>query len=125
MDWLIIVGVGLAGFVLGWIARANRGDSSGGAEFNKVQRGAIMPNLSPTTPPTPATAAPAPARQPGTPAAAEQPAETSGNWSSIDPLIRKGKKIEAIKAYRQATSAGLKEAKDAVEARERELKRAP
>lgn len=31
-------------------------------------------------------------------------------------LLRKGRKIEAIKAYRARTGAGLKEAKDAVEA---------
>ena len=40
----------------------------------------------------------------------------------VDPLmdlIRSGKKIEAIKIYRQRTGAGLKEAKDAVEALER------
>jgi ribosomal protein L7/L12 len=30
--------------------------------------------------------------------------------------LREGRKIEAIKRYRQATNAGLKEAKDAVEA---------
>ncbi|CDR05549.1 ribosomal protein L7/L12 [Streptomyces iranensis] len=30
-------------------------------------------------------------------------------------LVRQGKKIEAIKVYRQLTDAGLKEAKDAVE----------
>jgi ribosomal protein L7/L12 len=37
-------------------------------------------------------------------------------------LVQRGKKIEAIKAYRDATGAGLKEAKDAVEAMERELR---
>ncbi|EXU64883.1 hypothetical protein Z951_28340 [Streptomyces sp. PRh5] len=30
-------------------------------------------------------------------------------------LVRQGKKIEAIKVYRELTDAGLKEAKDAVE----------
>jgi ribosomal protein L7/L12 len=30
-------------------------------------------------------------------------------------LVREGKKIQAIKAYREATGAGLKEAKDAVD----------
>jgi ribosomal protein L7/L12 len=37
------------------------------------------------------------------------------NW------LRKGNKIEAIKVYREATGLGLKEAKDAVEALERQL----
>ncbi|MFC7220995.1 ribosomal protein L7/L12 [Streptomyces polyrhachis] len=33
----------------------------------------------------------------------------------VHELIRQGRKIEAIKAYRQLTGEGLKEAKDAVE----------
>ncbi|OPF81366.1 hypothetical protein VT50_0209835 [Streptomyces antioxidans] len=33
----------------------------------------------------------------------------------VAALVREGKKIEAIKVYRQLTDAGLKEAKDAVE----------
>jgi ribosomal protein L7/L12 len=37
-------------------------------------------------------------------------------------LIRAGKKIQAIKAYRQLTGLGLAEAKDAVEAEESRLK---
>lgn len=36
------------------------------------------------------------------------------NW------LRKGNKIEAIKAYREVTGVGLKEAKDAIEAMERQ-----
>jgi ribosomal protein L7/L12 len=34
----------------------------------------------------------------------------------VKELARAGKKIEAIKMYREETGAGLKEAKDAVEA---------
>jgi ribosomal protein L7/L12 len=34
----------------------------------------------------------------------------------VKELVRAGKKIEAIKMYREETGAGLKEAKDAVEA---------
>lgn len=33
----------------------------------------------------------------------------------VSRLVRDGKKIEAIKTYREATGAGLKEAKDAVD----------
>ncbi|MCM2420135.1 MULTISPECIES: ribosomal protein L7/L12 [unclassified Streptomyces] len=33
----------------------------------------------------------------------------------INELVRQGKKIQAIKAYRELTGAGLKEAKEAVE----------
>ncbi|MGI5456386.1 ribosomal protein L7/L12 [Streptomyces sp. CA-249302] len=37
-------------------------------------------------------------------------------WSAeVAELVRDGKKIEAIKVYREATGVGLKEAKDAVE----------
>lgn len=39
--------------------------------------------------------------------------------SGVDPqilqLVREGKKIEAIKLYRESTGVGLKEAKDFVE----------
>ena len=35
--------------------------------------------------------------------------------------VRKGNKIEAIKVYRELTGVGLKEAKDAVEALERQM----
>ena len=43
----------------------------------------------------------------------------------IDAFVRAGQKIEAIKAYRRLHGVGLKEAKDAVDARERELARRP
>jgi len=36
---------------------------------------------------------------------------------SVDELLRQGKKIEAIKRYREITGAGLKDAKEAVERR--------
>ncbi|WP_330252483.1 ribosomal protein L7/L12 [Nocardia sp. NBC_00565] len=45
--------------------------------------------------------------------------DASLDYGEIDELLRQGKKIQAIKLYRELhTSAGLKEAKDAVEARE-------
>jgi hypothetical protein len=47
-------------------------------------------------------------------------ATTSPSLVNVPPAavehLRKGRKIEAIKAVRQATGLGLKEAKDAVEA---------
>jgi ribosomal protein L7/L12 len=43
--------------------------------------------------------------------------------SRIDLFIRSGQKIEAIKEYRTLHRVDLKTAKDAVEARERELGR--
>jgi ribosomal protein L7/L12 len=39
----------------------------------------------------------------------------------IDGLLQAGQKIAAIKAYRQLHGVGLKTAKDAVDARAREL----
>jgi ribosomal protein L7/L12 len=41
--------------------------------------------------------------------------------ATIDALLRAGQKIEAIKQYRAMHGVGLKEAKDAVDARAREL----
>ncbi|WP_433522936.1 hypothetical protein ACQPZ2_38780 [Nocardia pseudovaccinii] len=42
-------------------------------------------------------------------------------YDEIDELIRQGKKIHAIKLYRDLTGRSLRDAKDAVEARERHL----
>ncbi|MFI9503554.1 ribosomal protein L7/L12 [Nocardia sp. NPDC052566] len=39
--------------------------------------------------------------------------------AEVDALLAQGKKIHAIKVYRELTGVGLKEAKDAVESRER------
>jgi hypothetical protein len=44
------------------------------------------------------------------------------DWSRIKEALYAGQKIEAIKLYRELTSAGLKDAKDAVEALEKELR---
>lgn len=42
--------------------------------------------------------------------------------NAISDALRGGNKIEAIKLYREATDLGLREAKDAVEALERDLR---
>ena len=42
---------------------------------------------------------------------------------AVESLIRNGKKIEAIKVYREQTGLGLKDAKDAVDALEAQLAR--
>jgi ribosomal protein L7/L12 len=50
------------------------------------------------------------------------PANSEEDWQEqVHQLLRLGKKIEAIKIYRDMTGLGLKEAKDAVEAIERTL----
>ncbi|WP_405161682.1 ribosomal protein L7/L12 [Nocardia sp. NBC_01499] len=41
------------------------------------------------------------------------------SFAEIDELLFHGKKIQAIKVYRELTGAGLKEAKEAVERRQR------
>jgi len=41
--------------------------------------------------------------------------------AAVDALIAGGRKIDAIKVYRQIHHTGLKDAKDAVEARARQL----
>ncbi|TJZ56036.1 hypothetical protein FCH28_12305 [Streptomyces piniterrae] len=48
---------------------------------------------------------------------AQEPADPG--MAEIDELLRKGKKIEAIKLHRELTGSGLKEAKDEVERRMR------
>ena len=50
-----------------------------------------------------------------------RPGSTPPSPATIDALLRGGQKIEAIKQYRMMHGVGLKEAKDAVDARAREL----
>jgi len=50
----------------------------------------------------------------GTPLGEEEPADASLDMQ-IAALLRQGKKIQAIKLYRERMGVGLKEAKDAVE----------
>jgi ribosomal protein L7/L12 len=59
--------------------------------------------------------------RPGTPRLRSGDAPASSE--RIDLFIRSGQKIEAIKEYRTLHRVDLKTAKDAVEARERELGR--
>ena len=50
------------------------------------------------------------------------PPSPTANWrAQIEAALRQNRKIEAIKIYRQATNAGLKDAKDAVDAIEKEI----
>lgn len=52
-----------------------------------------------------------------------RPGDTPPSPAEIDALLRGGRKIEAIKMYRTLHGVDLKAAKDAVEARARELGR--
>ncbi|MFI9403461.1 ribosomal protein L7/L12 [Nocardia sp. NPDC052316] len=60
---------------------------------------------------------PVPAEPVRTVAATARP--VSLDFTEIDALLAEGKKIHAIKRYRELTGCGLKEAKDAVEMRYR------
>jgi ribosomal protein L7/L12 len=46
----------------------------------------------------------------------------SSGDAEIEDLLRRGKKIEAVKRYRERTGLGLKEAKDAVDEIERRIR---
>ncbi|WP_330232470.1 ribosomal protein L7/L12 [Nocardia sp. NBC_00508] len=51
------------------------------------------------------------------PLATAPPLPSGDGMAEIDALLAQGKKIHAIKRYRELTGCGLKEAKDAVEQR--------
>jgi hypothetical protein len=101
--WVAIVVVALAlalrlGFSLGRKGD-DRGDLSGITQLRDV---------SPPRPSPPIAAASAPLPQ----------GLTAAQLAEIERLLRSGRKIEAIKLYREATRMGLAESKDAVEAME-------
>ena len=47
---------------------------------------------------------------------------TDDQWSQVEAHLYDGRKIEAIKVYREATGAGLKESKDILDQHEAELR---
>lgn len=49
------------------------------------------------------------------------PPPAADSYPEVLTALRAGNKIQAIKAYREATGEGLKDAKDAVEALEKRL----
>ncbi|WP_194909350.1 ribosomal protein L7/L12 [Catenulispora rubra] len=51
-----------------------------------------------------------------------QPVPVAAYEAQLTTLVQAGKKIQAIKLYREATGAGLKDAKDAVDTYERDLR---
>ena len=50
------------------------------------------------------------------------PSQDNGLYAEIRSLLWAGQKIEAIKRYRESLNVGLKEAKDAVDAIEKEMR---
>jgi hypothetical protein len=49
------------------------------------------------------------------------PEPSEDQWKAIESHLLSGHKIQAIKVYREMTGVGLAEAKEAVEARHRQL----
>ncbi|WP_040775691.1 ribosomal protein bL12 [Nocardia pneumoniae] len=56
-------------------------------------------------------------QQAATPLGSSPHVPSGDGMAEIDALLAQGKKIHAIKRYRELTGSGLKEAKDAVERR--------
>lgn len=57
----------------------------------------------------------------GCPVMPEKAAPLPANLDSVEALLRAGRKLEAVKLYRDITGAGLKEAKDHIDAMSDEL----
>jgi ribosomal protein L7/L12 len=89
-----VVAVGLIAFVAGIFVRGRRGRSPI-EDYEERQRREAM---------------------------ASELREKAGTMDEVRLLIERGQKINAIKAFREQTNCGLREAKDAVEALEREMK---
>ena len=100
---LLLIGIGI-GLVIAMLFRRGRGDH---------RRDLTAP------PPRLGTSAPAaPQGRPGLDDRSDAPPIDD---AEILTLVRKGRKIEAIKRLRDQRNIGLREAKDAVEALERDL----
>ncbi len=106
MEWVFAAVVGVLAFLLGYAVRSMKGNSTDSFRVNTPTRAGQPVNG-------------VPAELAAKPAEAKQ--VSSDAMSQVEDFILRGKKIEAIKAYREATGVGLKEAKDAVEAIQRKL----
>ncbi len=106
MEWIFATVVGFLAFLLGYAVRSMQGNSSDSFRVN-----------TPVRPGQPVNSRPAELSG----RAPEAKQLTSDAMSQVEEFILRGKKIEAIKAYREATGMGLKESKDAVEALQRKL----
>lgn len=126
MDILVVVGVGVVGFLLGWAVRATRDNSGDAAMFNKVSRdpglGRGVSFESPGSTPTNASVPATPSGLAAAPNQAAAPDPNAFQWTQVDNLLKQRNKILAIKVFREQTGTGLKAAKEAVERRERELR---
>ncbi len=126
MEIVILVGVGLGGFLLGWIARASRDSSSSMDQFHKVSRapalGGGVSFESSGSAPSAAGMRPTSDSMSAAPNATAQPDPNSFQWTQVDSLLKQRNKILAIKVFREQTGTSLKVAKEAVEKRERELR---
>lgn len=96
MTWLVVCGVALVAFELGFIARRGRSRSPVETYEEQQGRATIATDL----------------------------AEEAGTMAEVRMLVAQGNKTAAIKALRGQTNCGLREAKGAVEALERETRTA-
>ena len=96
MTWIIVAGVAVVSFVLGLLARGGRRRSPVEDYEEQQRRAAFSAAL----------------------------AEKAGTIEEVRLLVERGQKINAIKAFRAQANCGLREAKDAVETLEREIRAA-
>ena len=112
MVWMLVGIVAVVAFLLGFAAGKARARGSGEAAFplNRAARPGVV------TTPQPNVSAASSTLKNITPGAL--PPDV---MDEVQEFLLGGNKIEAIKAYRKQTGAGLKESKDAVEAIQREM----
>lgn len=111
MEWAFAALVGVIAFVLGYAVRSMQ---TGGRDSLPL----YPPSRTAGRVTTAATSPPGETRPSSLEALPPLPQEA---LAEVEELLLRNKKIEAIKLYREATGAGLKESKDAVEAIQRRL----
>lgn len=114
MEWAFAALVGVIAFVLGYAVRSMKGGGSDSLPIHAPTR--MAAGRTTTAASTTSTQG-----QPAQGAAEPPPLLPSDALAEVEELLLRDKKIEAIKAYREATGAGLKESKAAVEAIQRKL----
>ena len=93
MTLLMFGGVALVAFLIGFIARGGRSPSPVDTYEEQQRRATLAAEL----------------------------AEKAGTIEEVRMLVAQGNKIAAIKAFRARTHCGLREAKEAVQALERDI----
>ncbi len=110
MVWMLVGIVAVVAFLLGFAAGKARGSGEAAFPLNRAARPVVV------TTPKPNVSAASSTLKNITPGAL--PPDV---MDEVQEFLLGGNKIEAIKAYRKQTGAGLKESKDAVEAIQRKM----